>query len=132
MTTKTDHVDVSKCTPGPWKWWNPDGDAADCLRGPDLATVLAGEWYNDGTAGIGWDNPNDAALIAEAGTIAHENGLSPRQLAEQRAELLEALKRTLSWLTSYPGGGTMGKDGPYEQARAAIANASPCVEGAGW
>lgn len=32
-------------------------------------------------------------LIAEAGTVLHETGLTPRQLAEQRAELLEALNR---------------------------------------
>lgn len=31
-------------------------------------------------------------LIHEAGTVAHETGLTPRQLAEQRAQLLEALK----------------------------------------
>jgi hypothetical protein len=39
-------------------------------------------------------------------------------------ELLEALERCLSWLTSYPGGGTMGPKGPYEQARAAITRAT--------
>ena len=35
----------------------------------------------------------NARLIAEAGTVLHETGLTPRQLAEQRAELLEALQR---------------------------------------
>lgn len=40
---------------------------------------------------------------------------------EYAAELQAALERTLSWLTSYPGGGTMGPTGPYEQARAALA-----------
>jgi len=34
----------------------------------------------------------NAALIAEAGTVTTETGLTPRQLAEQRAELLEALR----------------------------------------
>lgn len=38
--------------------------------------------------------------------------------------LLAALNRTLNWLASYPGGGTLGPDGPYEQARAAIAAAT--------
>ncbi|MBU0752380.1 MAG: hypothetical protein KJ787_13990 [Gammaproteobacteria bacterium] len=42
-------------------------------------------------------------------------------LKQQRDELVAALERTLSWLTSYPGGGTMGPSGPYEQARAALA-----------
>lgn len=34
---------------------------------------------------------SNAALIAEAGTVANETGLSPRQLADQRAELLDGL-----------------------------------------
>ena len=34
-----------------------------------------------------------AQLIAEAGTVATETGLTPRQLAEQRQELLEACKQ---------------------------------------
>jgi hypothetical protein len=33
-----------------------------------------------------------AALIAEAGTVANKTGLTPRQLADQRAELLAALE----------------------------------------
>jgi hypothetical protein len=37
------------------------------------------------------ENEANAALIAEAGTVANETGLSPRQLADQRAELLAAL-----------------------------------------
>ena len=34
----------------------------------------------------------NAAFIAEAGTVANETGLMPREMAEQRAELLEALR----------------------------------------
>jgi len=34
----------------------------------------------------------NAKLIAEAGTVTNECGLTPRQLLEQRNELLEALK----------------------------------------
>lgn len=34
----------------------------------------------------------NARLIAEAGTVLHETGLTPRELAEQRAELLQALE----------------------------------------
>ena len=47
-------------------------------------------------------SPEDARLIAAA------------------PDLLAALERTLSWLTSYPGGGAMGV---YDQARAALAKA---------
>lgn len=44
-----------------------------------------------------WERANDegfdnANLIAEAGTVANECGLTPRQLLEQRNELLEALE----------------------------------------
>lgn len=35
--------------------------------------------------------------------------------------LLEALQRTLNWLSSYPGGGALGC---YDEARAAIAKAT--------
>jgi 5'-3' exonuclease len=38
----------------------------------------------------------DAELISEAFNVATETGLTPRQLAEQRAELLEALKNLLT------------------------------------
>lgn len=36
-------------------------------------------------------NEANAEFIAEAFTVAHETGLTPRQLAEQRRDLLEAL-----------------------------------------
>lgn len=53
--------------------------------------------------------------------VAYEAEHAP--LLAAAPELLAALQRTLNWLTSYPGGGTMGKTGPYEQARAAIEKA---------
>ena len=43
----------------------------------------------------------NARLIAEAGTVLHETGLTPRQLAEQRAELLEAVRRVASEMMDY-------------------------------
>jgi hypothetical protein len=52
-------------------------------------------------------NDADAAFIVRAAN-AHE-------------ALVEALDRTLSWLTSYPGGGALSPTGPYEQAKAALA-----------
>lgn len=44
-------------------------------------------------------------------------------------QLVEALERTLSWLTSYPNEAALGKTGPYEQARAALAAAQRAKEG---
>lgn len=40
----------------------------------------------------------NAKLMAEAGTVHHETGLTPRQLAEQRTELLIALRAVVSLL----------------------------------
>jgi len=82
----------------------------------------------------------NAALIAEAGTVTTETGLTPRQLAEQRtkllgertamaeeiaalseqrAELLEALRTLVADFADYPA-----SDRPchaFDKARAAIA-----------
>jgi hypothetical protein len=48
----------------------------------------------------------NAKLIAEAGTIASETGLSPRELAEQREELLGALRE----IANYDGYGDHAED----------------------
>ena len=42
-----------------------------------------------------------ARRIAEAGTVATETGLTPRQLADQRAELLAAAKAALDNLEPF-------------------------------
>lgn len=42
---------------------------------------------------LSWEEMNsNAKLIAEAGTVYHETSLTPRQLDDQRRELLEALE----------------------------------------
>jgi hypothetical protein len=71
-------------TSGPWKyspWHIEEGEPA--VRSPDgwiICTTSSDE---------------NAAFIAEAGTVAHETGLTPRQLAEQRKELMKALQGML-------------------------------------
>lgn len=63
------------------------------------------------------EQETNARLIAEAGTVYHETGLTPRQLAEQRAELLEALDgciEHMEWSTH------QGR-AAYETAKATIA-----------
>jgi hypothetical protein len=42
----------------------------------------------------------NADLIAEAGTVLHETGRTPRRLADERAELLEALKAARRFVVS--------------------------------
>jgi len=53
----------------------------------DLAVASIVEWQSPLEAEA------NAALIAEAGTVAHETGKTPRQLAEENRELLKALKQ---------------------------------------
>jgi hypothetical protein len=80
-------------TPGPW-----DAKTDDLV--PERGAV-----YVEGA--LGWDEQSicdcsysgdvetdeaNASLIAEAGTVFHETGLTPQQLREQRDELLAALK----------------------------------------
>lgn len=75
-----------KPTPGPWMAIN----ATSYLdEGPS--------WMIAGVAhcGDGELSEANARLIAEAGTVYHETGFSPRQLAEQRAELLAACEERL-------------------------------------
>lgn len=45
----------------------------------------------------------DAHLIAEAGTVANETGLTPQQLADQRAELLGLLQELINIEGPQPG-----------------------------
>lgn len=65
----------------------------------------------------------DANLIAEAGTVYHETGLTPRQLAEQRGQLLEALERAHMALTGYlPAHRNAVTDAAIDVARTTLAN----------
>lgn len=98
---------MSKHTPGPWTITGPGKYIPGFSDGGDYAI-------------------EDAAgqIIAEA---IHQVDRSEFRPAEANArliaaapEMLEALRRSLSWLSSYPGEGAMGC---YDQARAAIAKA---------
>lgn len=71
----------------------------------------------------------DAHLIAEAGTVANETGLTPQQLADQRAELLEALRQIVTRYVELVNSGDCGSWNPEKElevvdARAAIARAT--------
>lgn len=63
---------------------------------------------------------DNARLVAEMFAVHHETGLTPRQLAEQRAELLEALCELVN---AYEPD-DLSEDCPHlQKARAAIARA---------
>jgi len=71
---------------------------------------------------------SDAILFAEAGTVYQETGLTPRQLAEQRAEILEAFMFLVKEEDAFTA--ESGLNFPdqisraVEKARAAIAKAT--------
>lgn len=86
-----------KWTPGKWQVGFPDGSGHSTAT--EGATIISG-------AVVVWGGKRhglrygvlteaDANLIAEAGTVANETGLTPRELLKQRDELLEALEGML-------------------------------------
>lgn len=74
----------------------------------------------------GWRTPDaskaNAELIAEAGTVYHETGLSPRQLLDQRNALWDALENIKSYPIArpHPDGPSITRDHMAE-IQAAIA-----------
>lgn len=84
--------EASKPTPGPWTVSGLGGPWESTLR------IRAPSWGLVAQIGVDpgmphWDLQQraNAALIAEAGTVHHETGLTPRQLVEQRDALAAAL-----------------------------------------
>lgn len=76
-----------KQTPGEWAVDDDNEGTVRVLSDPVIVATLC-EHMEDGPALE--RKFADAHLFAEAGTVANETGLWPRELAEQRAELLEA------------------------------------------
>lgn len=78
-------------TPGPWRDMGqkrcvvhgPHGFLIDC-NVPSTYPVSPAE------------QEANTAFVAEAGTVLHETGLTPRQLVDQRVELLAACRAILS------------------------------------
>lgn len=108
-----------KPTPGPWIT-HREGFSTIYIQasigGGWVQEIAACGPTNDGSA----QQEANARLIAEAGTVFHNTGLSPVQLVEQRDELLAALKAC----AAVCAGKTMSKRGlvsALEQARAALA-----------
>ena len=87
--------DASKPTPGPWihgNWLKAVEGGIDEAGWCEVWMIEA-----DGVKSLPFvackhqDMQANAALIAEAGTVHHETGLTPRQLVEQRDALAAAL-----------------------------------------
>lgn len=77
--------------------------------------ILA-ETFIHSRAGIGniskEEMASNANLIVEAGNVANETGLTPRELQKQRDELLEALKKINSLFWDYSES-SEGETNPY-------------------
>lgn len=107
----------TKHTPGPW-FYKPSGICA--VSGQGIGAI-----HGDGKNVVAEDvYLNDAALIIEAYDVAHETGLTPRQLVEQNRALVAALERLhvlTRGLDESKLGGAVSE--AQEQARAALAAA---------
>lgn len=78
-----------KPTPGPWTQ-GQGACGSSCVWTDGHTQPPSGAMGEDSTW-IDCNTKGNAALIAEAGTVHHETGLTPRQLVEQRDALAEAL-----------------------------------------
>lgn len=110
---------MSRPTPGPWEAGTRTVTAPETEGRLGMSLTLHGGNVDDNRA--------NARLIAEAGTVYHETGLTPRQLAEQRAELLSVVDRLCKQFYAAGIGYLKNSDDPAEKlhymARAAIAKA---------
>ena len=81
-----------KPTPGEWTVEPIDGNCYEvmCDSGYYIATCHDGVRSESNAIA-------NARLIAEAGTVFHNTGLSPVQLVEQRDELMAACKKLVEW-----------------------------------
>lgn len=79
---------LSDCiTPGGWKWeFNSTAGSWELRSASNGERVIM-----SGSPNIDPETIPDMRTIAEAGTVQHETGLSPRELTEQNAMLLGAL-----------------------------------------
>lgn len=89
-----------KPTPGPWAT-HREGFSTIYIQasigGGWVQEIAACGPTNDGSA----QQEANARLIAEAGTVFHNTGLSPVQLVEQRDELMAALRKMVA-VHEYP------------------------------
>ena len=114
---------TAKPTPGPWSaGGTADGDP-DAIVDPDGFELA---YINQFASSHGnGEHEANAALIAEAGTVYHETGLSPREILAQRDELLERLDTLTLVVGLTPiSGNKEALQEAMNAARSAIQNAS--------
>ncbi len=85
-------METKHITRGEWEFKKFDGEQWPEKRWSvgtkDSAICISPRYFTEEEESIA-----NAELIAESGTVTNECGLSPRQLLEQRNELLEVLKK---------------------------------------
>jgi hypothetical protein len=85
-------------TPGPWRFGLSDyghyGSICDC--GPWIENVYAGSPEIMFGSRDESEMRANAALIAEAGTVAHETGMWPREMADALRDAEAALEELVS------------------------------------
>lgn len=86
---------MSEQTPNPDKAWRVEHDEG--TGAPVVVSQCRDIARVENSFG---DGETHAVLIAEAGTVWQQTGLSPQQLARDRAELLEALQSLADGLVS--------------------------------
>ena len=110
----------TKSTPGPWDYDGDDSVASQDWEG-DGYEIFSRDSNGDIDEPIGTAlTEEDARLIAEAGTVAHETGMTPRQLQAENerlravnAALLEALRLILPLAKGYAAQNRVGSNDEY-------------------
>ena len=88
--------DEMKPTPGVWKW-DSDPIKGDPLGRLRFRVVTTGKTITQCYYSSDDEHAkDDTRLIAEAGTVHHETGLTPRQLVERVKELEKAMGEYMS------------------------------------
>lgn len=101
-----------KPTKGPWKG----------LQGANCH-LFDMRIENESGLPVAFCDLEDAALIAESGTVYHETGLTPREILAQRDELRTALSGLIANFKANGGKG-LGL-GPVQIAKTALKNTTP-------
>lgn len=114
--------EASKPTPGPW--FHHGASGYQHTRGGFISSTedrYGSQAICDVRGNDGQPFLANAALIAEAGTVYHETGLTPRQLVEQRDALAAAVEAMHKAFHPITCGNSESQSDALESARAALA-----------
>lgn len=118
-----------KPTPGPWTVVGSKTKYVESRIRSGWVQEIASIGPTEADNGYGPQQEANARLIAEAGTVAHETGLTPRQLVERVKEMEEALRNLDDYVcnnlsSDYPTGVDVN-GAEFKAARAALSKSLP-------